>query len=152
MNYLYSTTKKKLLMLACRSSLLEGEMKLFTWYKRYSVNNDELDDHHKALFDILNRLYENCMEDRKINCLEPIVEELVAYSNYHFSAEEQYMRGLGYKEIDRQVAEHRAFRERALQLKQVADKDDSELTKELIVFLGNWLLHHVMEEDKKFAV
>jgi hemerythrin len=130
----------------------EREMKLFTWYKTYSVNNDELDNHHKTLFDILNRLYENCMENRNAHCLEPIVEELVAYSHYHFSAEEQYMKSLEYKDIDKHISEHRAFTDRALHLKQVADTDDYELTKELIVFLGNWLLHHVMGEDKKFAV
>jgi len=127
-------------------------MKLFTWYKKYSVNNEELDNHHKALFDILNRLYENCMVRNNANCMDPIVEELVSYSNYHFSAEEQHMKDIGYKDIDKQILEHRGFTDRALQLQQVVDKNDFELTKELIVFLGNWLLHHVMEEDKKFSV
>jgi len=127
-------------------------MKLFTWYKKYSVYNEELDDHHKALFDILNRLYENCMLNKTAHCLRPIIEELVSYADYHFSAEERYMRLSGYADGDRHSAEHKAFTQRALQLRQVADKDDFELTKELIVFLGNWLLHHVMEEDRKFAV
>jgi hemerythrin len=132
--------------------LREDHMKLFTWYKKYSVNNEELDNHHKALFDILNRLYENCMVNKNAHCLEPIIEELVSYSKYHFSAEEQHMRISGYQDIEKHIAEHRAFTQRTLQLQQVADKDEFELTKELIVFLGNWLLHHVMEEDKKFAV
>ena len=127
-------------------------MELFTWYKKYSVNNEELDNHHKALFDILNRLYANCLGKDNPNCLDPIVEELVSYSKYHFSAEEQYMKDIGYRDIDKQIVEHRAFTDRALQLQQVVDKNDFELTKELIVFLGNWLLHHVMEEDKKFSI
>lgn len=36
-------------------------MELFKWYKTHSVNNEELDNHHKTLFNILNKLYENCM-------------------------------------------------------------------------------------------
>jgi hemerythrin-like metal-binding protein len=84
--------------------------------------------------------------------LDPIVEELVSYSNDHFSAEEQHMRDIGYKDIDKQISEHRSFTQRALQLKRVADKNDLELTKELIVFLGSWILKHVMEEDKKYSV
>lgn len=127
-------------------------MELFTWYKKYSVNNEELDNHHKALFDMLNRLYENCLGKDRPHCLDPIIEELVSYSNYHFSAEEQYMRNLKYRDIDKHISEHKAFTQRALQLQQVVSKDDFELTKELIVFLGNWLLNHVMVEDKKFSV
>ena len=127
-------------------------MELFKWYKTYSVNNEELDNHHKTLFNILNRLYENCIGTDIPNCLDPIVVELVSYSNYHFTAEEQHMRSIGYKEIDRHILEHRAFTERTLQLQQVADKDELEATKELIVFLGNWLLHHVIEEDKKYSI
>ena len=127
-------------------------MELFKWYKTYSVNNEELDSHHKTLFNILNRLYENCLGTDIPNCLNPIVEELVSYSNYHFSAEEQYMRDIGYEDIDKHISEHRSFAQRAIQLQKVINKNELELTKELIVFLGNWILHHVMEEDKKFSV
>jgi hemerythrin-like metal-binding protein len=127
-------------------------MPLFEWYKKYSVNNEELDNHHKALFGILNRLYDNCLGKDIPNCLDPIVEELVSYSEYHFSAEEQYMKRIEYKEIDRHVLEHRAFTQRTVHLQQVVNKNDFELMKELIVFLGNWLLHHVMEEDKKYSL
>ena len=124
-------------------------MELFTWYNKYSVGNEEIDGHHKALFGILNRLYENCMVNKNANCLEPIVEELVAYTKYHFSAEEKLMKELGYQDLDNHRAQHNAFTERAMQLEMQSNKDDFETTKELIVFLGNWLLKHVMEEDKK---
>lgn len=126
-------------------------MALFKWYKRYSVNNSELDEHHKALFDIFNRLHDNCLGQDKDHCIDPIIEELLSYSNYHFSAEEQHMRNIGYTEIDRHISEHRGFTQRTLELQQAADKDEPEATKELIAFLGKWLLHHVIEEDKKYA-
>ena len=127
-------------------------MELFKWYKTHSVNNEELDNHHKALFNILNKLYENCMGNDLPNSLDPIVEELVSYSYYHFTAEEQYMRNIGYKDIDKQISDHRSFTQRIIQLHNVINKNDLEHTKELIVFLGNWILHHVMEEDKKYSV
>jgi hemerythrin-like metal-binding protein len=127
-------------------------MELFKWYKTYSVNNEELNNHHKTLFNILNRLYENCIGTDIPNCLDPIVVELVSYSNYHFTTEELYMRNKGYKDIDKHILEHRTFTQRTLHLQQIVNKNDFELTKELIVFLGNWILHHVMEEDKKFSV
>jgi len=128
------------------------QMDLFKWHNTYSVNNEELDTHHKRLFNILNKLYENSISTDLTNKLDPIVEELISYSNDHFSAEEQYMRNIKYKDIDKQILEHRSFTHRALQLKNVADKNDLVLTKELIVFLGNWILKHVMAEDKKYSI
>jgi len=132
--------------------LEEGKMVLFTWYKKYSVNNEELDNHHKVLFNTINKLYENCLGTDSPNCLEPIIDELVSYSKYHFSAEEQYMKSKGYKDTEKHIIEHRAFTQKTGELQQVVNKNDFELTKELIVFLGNWLLHHVMEEDKKYSI
>ena len=128
-------------------------MSLFIWYKTYSVNNVELDNHHKALLDILNRLYDNCLIKDIENCLYPIIEELVSYSNYHLPAEEQHMRSLGYWDIDKHILEHRVFEQRILQLQRAANKDGLEdTTKELIIYLGSWLLHHIMEEDKKYSL
>jgi len=122
------------------------------WYKRYSVNNEELDNHHKTLYDIFNRLYNICLGHESANCLNPIIEELISYSNYHFSSEEQHMRNIGYKEIDKHIIEHRDFAQRALRLQKIADKDKPEVTKELIMYLAKWILNHILIEDKKYAL
>jgi len=127
-------------------------MELFKWYKQYSVNNDTLDEHHQTLFRIMNKLYANSIDNESTYSLEPIIKELESYTNYHFSAEEQHMRETGYKDLDSHIAEHKAFTQRALQLRQTVNKDDFEVAKELIVFLGNWLLKHVLEEDRKYSV
>jgi hemerythrin len=127
-------------------------MALFTWNEKYSVNNEELDEHHKALFDMLNKSYENCMYSDNVNCLEQIIDELVAYSYYHIPAEEQHMRDIEYNGIDEHISEHRNFTHRTLQLKQDLNNDDFDASKEMIVFLGNWLLNHVLIEDKKYSV
>jgi hemerythrin len=130
---------------------MEFQMELFSWCKYYSVNNDELDRHHKSLFDILNRLYASSLGDDYAKCLDPIIVELVLYSDYHIIEEEQYMRDVGYKEIDKHVLEHREFTQKILQLQQVADKDDLVTAKELIIFLGEWILNHIFDEDKNYA-
>ena len=127
-------------------------MELFTWFSNYSVNDEELDEHHQALFGIFNRLYDSCVNKNTSNCLEPIIEELKSYSNYHFLAEERHMKEIGYHDIDMHINKHRDFTIKALQLQLLAAKNEPEATKELVVFLGNWLLQHVIDEDKKYAV
>lgn len=126
--------------------------KLFTWYNKYSVNNEELDKHHKVLFDIINRLYENCIEVDNSISVEPLINELVSYTHYHFSAEEQYMRDIGYKDINKQISEHKIFTDKILQLQRDGHLDNCGHSQELIAYLGNWLLNHVMEEDKKYSI
>ena len=127
-------------------------MALFTWYNKNTVNNEELDEHHKALFDIFNKLYSICFEKKNYKCIGPIVEELISYSHYHFSAEETHMVRIGFKELDRHIIEHMQFGLRTLQLQQVAENNEHEATKELIISLGVWLLNHVIIEDKKYSV
>jgi hemerythrin len=126
-------------------------MTLFTWKESYSVHVEELDSHHKALFGIVNRLYENCLDAGTLGRLDPIINELAAYTVFHFSAEERYMTDTGFRELPGHVLMHQAFSRRIEQLRQNSSRNDLELTKELIVFLGSWLLHHVLEEDKLYA-
>jgi len=125
--------------------------KILTWYKRFSVNNEEIDKQHKALFDIFNRLYDRCVESDDNIDLKSLILELVSYTDYHFLAEEQYMRDTGYKDIDRHISEHRIFTETILQLQCDGYIKNYGQAKELLIFLRNWILNHIMEEDKKIA-
>lgn len=127
-------------------------MPLFTWDKKYSVNNNELDEHHKTIFDIFNRLYDDCVGRHKPQSIDPLIEETISYTKYHFSAEEQHMKNIGYKDINKHIAEHREFTKRILQLQQVADADEQQTKKELIALLGDWLLHHIIKENKIYTV
>ena len=67
-------------------------MPLLNWYDRYSINNIQLDNHHKKLFALFNRLYDICLVDNRDSMFETALDEIVFYSDYHFKAEEQYMR------------------------------------------------------------
>lgn len=127
-------------------------MPLLTWNDDYSVNNEELDSHHKTLISILNHLYTECLKVDSENCVGPRLDELLAYTEYHFRAEEQYMRRIEYFEIDDHIEMHNSFVFKLEEMKRIQHTSQIELTKELIIFLGKWLLHHVLEEDKKYAV
>jgi len=127
-------------------------MPLITWNDKYSVNNEELDSHHKELFSILNRLYGECLDVDNENCVGPKLDELLAYADYHFKAEVEYMRRIEYFEVDGHIEMHNGFAYKIEELKRIPHASQLELTRELIVFIGKWLLKHVLEEDRKFAV
>jgi hemerythrin-like metal-binding protein len=122
------------------------------WDDKYSVDNEELDNHHQKLFDILNRLYISCFEENEADVLAATYQDLLAYIDYHFSAEELYMKQLDYDSVLNHVTMHNTFNNRISSLQQQIDHNNLAATKELIVYLGNWLLNHVLVEDRKYAV
>jgi hemerythrin len=131
---------------------MEIKMPLFTWDKKYSVNNEELDDQHKNIYDIFNRLYDKCF-DRDIRVfLVPIYEELLSYLKYHRIAEEQYMASIGYRYIDKHISEHWFFKDRLYKQQTIVDIGDAVLSKERVIYLWSWFLNHVMIEDKKYSI
>jgi hemerythrin len=125
--------------------------KIFTWYDKFSVNNEEIDNQHKVLFDIFNRLYESCVENQFYLGVELLVSELEYYAKYHFTSEEKYMRDTGYKNIERHIEEHKLFTDKISMLKSAGHINDYEHSKELVIYLWEWILKHIMVEDKKIA-
>ena len=126
-------------------------MPLLKWIQEYSVNDAELDRHHQKMFDILNRSYENVMSTQEVDCALPIIEELSRLAKCHIAAEEQHMREKGYPGIEAHTTGHCEFIHEIETLRNNYRGNNLEATKELIIMLGHWLLHHVINEDSKYS-
>lgn len=126
-------------------------MPLLNWNPGFSVNDVDLDSHHQQLFRLLNSTYENVMNSLEVNNVLPMIEELSEYTRYHFTVEEQHMRENGYQGIDEHIAKHREFTHSIEKLRSHYHDNDLEVASELIIVLGEWLLGHVLKEDRKYA-
>lgn len=126
-------------------------MSLFTWKQEYSVHEANLDSHHRKLFSILNSVYENVMNSPEVDCILPKIDELSAYTSYHFSAEEQYLREMGFPGIVDHIAQHREFTHSIETLRTSYHDNNLEVSRDLIIVLGEWLLRHVLKEDRKYS-
>jgi len=91
------------------------------------------------------------MKVGSVVCIGTMVDELLVFSDYHFEAEEHYMKEKGFRGIDTHILKHRAFVDRIAALQLTENGNELEISKELIVYLGNWLLRHVLDEDKRYA-
>lgn len=125
-------------------------MPLLSWKPEYSVGESALDNHHMKLFNILNTVYENVMNSLEVDFVLPAINELSEYTRYHLLAEEQHMREKGYQEIEAHIAEHNQFTCNIEMLKTNYHGKNLEVTQELIILLGQWLLQHVLTEDRKY--
>ena len=86
-------------------------------------------------------------EKKKIFAL---VEELEKYTIAHFSAEEAFMRVTDYPDFVRHRWEHQRFIERVAEEKKRA-VEAGTLSLDLMYFLRDWLIEHILVSDKVYA-
>jgi hemerythrin-like metal-binding protein len=113
------------------------------WSERFSIHNEEIDNQHKKLFDLYNRV-QFFAEDEgdKTRTLKALTD----YAGFHFADEERVMESVGYPdhEFQRHKKQHELFLESLSQLK-------SEPLWKTLDFFREWLLTHVLAEDTKIG-
>ena len=110
-------------------------MPLLAWIDEYCIGNEEIDTQHEELFNMFNSLYDTLSSESSDVDIYLVLDELINYADFHFTAEQQIMRDIGYKDIDNHIVEHNFFTNEVLKLSQKRDKSTAELTQETIVFL-----------------
>jgi hemerythrin len=120
------------------------------WDTKYSVKVAEIDEQHQRLFSLVNSLGE-AIDSRDVSSVPEIFTELIAYTQYHFSTEEKYFDKFNYPETFAHKEQHRLFAEKVTELEKKFKKADIEVTYELIDFLEDWLVGHVMRSDQKYV-
>jgi hemerythrin len=100
------------------------------------------DVQHQALFDILESIAGPEPE-------EGILQQLVDYTERHFSLEEQYMRQLDYPGREAHVRAHNRFRAEIEGLLGQQAEQDAQFRQLISTFLTEWLTRHVFGIDKE---
>jgi len=125
---------------------------MLIWKDSYSIGMDLIDTQHKHLFDIGTQAYELLKNGLKIDKYDEIVliiEDLGNYTKYHFRCEEEYMIEINYPGYENQKKEHNDFIEKidSIQLHNI-DENQQKYIEELLNFVFNWVLEHILKEDK----
>lgn len=124
------------------------------WDDSLSVGVAPFDDHHKHLVELLNKTYNACKCNDKENELAAIVNELIDYTRYHLTAEEEFMEKNSYPEFRLHKIEHDSFSEKLDVIQREiheAQKNPSIALIDLAILLGNWLSNHILKVDKRFG-
>ncbi len=124
---------------------------LIDWTNDLSVGIEEIDEQHKILVSLVNRLYQGIIHQTDVTVLQEVLNELVQYTIVHFSVEESLMRIFDYPSYE----EHKQYHlELTQQVKNFSGKFKSgkaTISMELLSFLRKWLTNHIMVEDKKYT-
>ncbi|GMA97385.1 hemerythrin family protein [Pelosinus sp. IPA-1] len=125
---------------------------MVTWEDKYAIGVESIDEQHKELFEIANRIYDLLKNDLitdKYDSIIEIIEELKNYTIYHFEAEEEYMKNIGYKKLLSQKVAHNDFLEKmeSIDLDQI-DNGHNEYLLGILDFVCEWLVEHIIKEDR----
>ena len=127
-------------------------MPFMEWKKDYSVGVAIFDDEHKKLIAIINQLHDAFVRGVDKLVLQRISDSLVEYTLMHFRHEEMYFDDWAYPAAGEHVAIHAKLRQRVFEYrKQIQEKDSKELAEEMTVFLRDWLLNHILVDDRKYG-
>ncbi len=119
------------------------------WDESCRVGVKELDDQHKNLFAICNRLIRLVTENRVEEVGRETIAELIDYTEKHFSREEELMRKAGFAESKEHHEEHKKMLNDVLLFKSnylARNLDQSAVSQ----FLIEWILHHVKGIDRNY--
>lgn len=124
---------------------------MFNMKEEYKTGIAKIDEEHEELFEIGERAYQ-LLKDKYINDkfdkIVDIVRELREYTIYHFAQEEAYMESINYKRLFTQKMDHISFIKKIDEVNfNEIDRNQDEAIMELLTFLNNWLVNHILEKD-----
>lgn len=118
----------------------------------YGVSVKECDAQHEKLVKLINELYDAMTKKQTRDVLQKILKELVEYTIYHFSTEENFFKITNYPDAAVQKLEHEKFTKTILDFKKKFEESALTLISiDLLKFLKDWLLHHISVSDKKYG-
>lgn len=124
---------------------------MFNMKEEYKTGIENIDEQHEKLFEIGERAYQ-LLKDKYINDkfdkIVDIIRELREYTIYHFAEEEAYMESIKYKRLFTQKMDHISFIKMLdeINLNEI-DNNQDEYIMELLTFLNDWLVKHILEKD-----
>ena len=123
---------------------------MLEWSEEFSIKNQHLDEQHKRLFQFIidcDELLKRPEPPRETE-VQKLVREIVDYAQMHFKDEETYMKHINYPLLEAHKTQHREIIANISMVS--ADTSDAKQTcKDFYEMLNQWLLNHILQEDKK---
>lgn len=130
---------------------MSNEEVFFKWSPNYSVNITAIDDQHRELVNILNRLFVAVSRREGDKAIAGILDALTSYTETHFALEERLMKLANYPDFDAHKAEHTLLLDRLNQMCKKYLLEEKPIYFEMLSFLKTWLKEHIQGVDTKYS-
>lgn len=126
---------------------------MYTWKDQLRTGHDEIDEQHRMLFMICDRIEKNFENGDKAKKRYTAIEGLKYLKEYairHFETEEQLQLSLNFAGYAEHKMVHDHFREMVYTYeKELEEHDyDDEIVNKLLEISKKWLFDHIMGMDQ----
>ncbi len=131
-----------------------SDFEVFPWNKNFEIGNPQIDEEHKVLVRLLNKLANTLIMDQPVE-INDAFAELAQYADHHFEAEEiiwsEYFHDDSW--FSSHQLRHSSFLPKVVELReQEANKPLQEVIEDIVRFLIRWLAFHIIDDDKRLAI
>jgi len=130
---------------------------MLEWKEEYALGIPEIDSQHKKLVEIGSQIGELLADQNRDDYFDDIMELLTEMQNYtveHFKYEESLFDEKNYIDADNHKFEHKLFVRKIKIYLEDFEKIDSNQQGtliELLNFISDWLIKHIIVTDKKYV-
>jgi hemerythrin len=127
---------------------------LVEWNSRYLIGIPLIDEQHRELIELTNKLYEACLSgDQTANDIfKEAARRMVDYIKYHFGAEEKILENVRYPELAAHKREHEKLIKDVLEHVRLFQEGKKFIPNNFARTLKDWILNHIAMVDKKYSV
>lgn len=127
-------------------------MSFFPWSEEYSVHLRVIDNDHKDLVSTVNALHDAIRKGSAKGEIGHIISNLAHYVDDHFTREEALMEAYDYPGLAEHKRIHRHLTRMVFAIRTVFASKPMEIDPaKLLRFLRDWLVHHIVDEDRKYV-
>ncbi|GAB4304504.1 MAG: methyl-accepting chemotaxis protein [Desulfuromonadia bacterium] len=120
------------------------------WNPRMSVLVPKFDEQHKQLVAMVHELNDAMKDGQGDEVIGSIIGRLAEYAVNHFNQEEAFMRETGYPGLAAHHAIHEDLKKKVGEAIEAFEKGEI-VPAAIMQFLSDWLINHIMKEDRKYG-
>jgi len=123
------------------------------WNDSMKLGNEQVDNQHYQLFEMLSDLVGSCLDGSDITNLRKTLNFLVSYTVRHFVDEEALQVKYNFPDYKRHRQLHEDFKVTVGELVQRFEDSGSteNLSNDVNKIIVRWLINHINGEDKKIG-
>lgn len=125
-------------------------MEKIIWNNSFSVGVRKLDEQHKKIIKILNKLIETKDSTVDSEIISDTLTEMTKYASEHFESEEKLMSEYNYPDYSLHKEQHKQFKEKTVKFCMDAMSYKATIPIEILTFLKEWWINHILESDMKY--
>lgn len=127
------------------------EMEVIHWNDAFNIGHVELDSQHQQLVGMIADLQRSLCQGLVNPQVGVTLKELVQYTKTHFQFEQELMQKSGYPHYAEHVRLHQHMIDQIVKILHDLRQGESVTAIQLRELLKGWLVHHIMQEDKKIG-